>query len=47
MNHDALFKMLLRNRPILRAFFEQFLPEVAGFIDFDELEYVDKERVTF
>lgn len=46
MNHDALFKTLLRNRSILRAFFEQFLPESAAFIDFDELEYVDKERVT-
>ena len=46
MNHDALFKMLLKNRSILRAFFEQFLPEVARFIDFGKLEYVDKERLT-
>ena len=46
MNHDALFKMLLRNRSILRAFFEQFLSAAARFIDFDRMEYVDKERVT-
>jgi hypothetical protein len=46
MNHDALFKMLLRNRPILRAFFEQFFPGAAKFIEFDKIEYVDKELVT-
>ena len=46
MNHDALFKLLLKNRSILRAFFEQFLPDVAGFMDFGRLEYVDKERLT-
>ncbi len=46
MNHDALFKMLLKNRSILRAFFVQFLPEAARFIAFDQMEYVDKERVT-
>ena len=46
MNHDALFKMLLKNPSVLRAFFEQFLPEVAVFIDFSHLEYVDKERHT-
>lgn len=47
MNHDALFEMLLRSRSILQAFFDQFLPEAARFIDFDRLEYFDKERVTF
>lgn len=46
MNHDALFKMLLKNRSILRAFFEQFLPEAARFIDFGQINYVDKEGVT-
>jgi hypothetical protein len=46
VNHDALFKRLLRNRSILQAFFEQFLPEAARFIEFEELEYVDKERLT-
>jgi hypothetical protein len=38
--------MLLRNQSIFRAFFEQFVPEAAKFIEFDELEYVDKERLT-
>lgn len=47
MKHDELFKMLLKNRSILRAFFEQFLPEAARFMEFDRLEYVDKERITF
>ena len=46
MNHDALFKLLLKSRSILQAFFEQFLPEAARFIDFERLEYVDKERIT-
>ena len=46
MNHDALFKMLLKRPAILRGFFEAFLPEVAGFIDFSVLEFVDKERFT-
>jgi len=44
MNHDALFKMLLKAPAILRGFFELFLPEVAKFIDFGVLEFVDKER---
>jgi hypothetical protein len=44
VNHDALFKTLLKNRLILRAFFEQFMPEAARFVDFDPIEYVDKER---
>jgi hypothetical protein len=46
VNHDALFKMLLRRPAVLRAFFEAFIPEVAGFIDFSVLEFVDKERLT-
>jgi hypothetical protein len=44
VNHDALFKALLKNCSILRAFFGQFIPEAAKFIDFDPIEYVDKER---
>jgi len=46
VNHDALFKMLLKRPAILRGFFEAFLPEVARFIDFSVLEFVDKERFT-
>jgi hypothetical protein len=46
MDHDARFKMLLKEPAILRGFFELFLPEVAGFIDFGVLEFVDKERHT-
>ena len=46
MNHDALFKMLLKRPAILKSFFEAFLPQVARFIDFTSLEFVDKERVT-
>jgi hypothetical protein len=46
VNHDALFKMLLKRPAILRGFFEAFLPKVASFIDFACLEFVDKERVT-
>jgi hypothetical protein len=38
--------MLLKNRSILRAFFEQFFPGAAKFIEFDKIEYVDKELVT-
>ncbi len=47
IGHDALFKSLLRTGRILRDFFETFLPEVASFIDFDRIEFVDKERFTF
>ena len=46
MNHDALFKMLLKNPAVLKAFFEQFLPEASAFVDFQYLEFVDKERIT-
>jgi predicted transposase/invertase (TIGR01784 family) len=46
MNHDALFKMLLKTPSVLQGFFRAFLPEVARFIDFEALEFVDKERVT-
>ena len=46
MNHDALFKMLLKRPAILKGFFEAFLPQVARFIDFTSLEFVDKERIT-
>lgn len=47
MNHDALFKSLLRTGRLLRDFFEAFLPRIYGFIDFDHIEFVDKEQFTF
>jgi len=34
VNHDALFKMLLKRPAILKGFFKAFLPPVARFIDF-------------
>ena len=46
VNHDALFKMLLKRPAILKGFFDAFLPQVAEFIDFGSLVFVDKERVT-
>ncbi len=46
MDHDALFKWLLKNPVILRSFFEEFLPEVASYTDFSKLEYLDKETRT-
>ena len=46
MNHDALFKMLLKRPAILRAFFEAFLPDISRFVDFHSLEFIDKERYT-
>jgi hypothetical protein len=46
MDHDALFKMLLRTPTILQSFFEAFVPGAAGFIDFTVLEFVDKELFT-
>lgn len=46
MNHDALFKMLLKSPAILKGFFDAFLPQIAPFIDFTCLEFVDKERIT-
>jgi hypothetical protein len=46
MDHDALFKWLLKDPVILRSFFEEFLPEVASYTDFSNLEYLDKEMRT-
>jgi len=46
MNHDALFKMLLKAPAILRGFFDAFLPAAAKFVDFNVLEFLDKERFT-
>jgi hypothetical protein len=46
MDHDALFKWLLKDPVILRSFFEEFLPEVASYTDFSRLEYLDKEMRT-
>jgi hypothetical protein len=46
MDHDALFKMLLKTPTVLQAFFEAFLPEAVMFVDFGALEFVDKELFT-
>jgi len=46
VNHDALFKMLLKTPVVLKGFFEAFLPQVGKFVDFNALEFVDKERFT-
>jgi hypothetical protein len=46
VNHDALFKKLLKRPAIFKGFFNAFLPDVAAFVDFSSLEYVDKEGVT-
>ena len=46
MNHDVRFKMLLKIPTVLRGFFDAFLPHVAEFVDFQVLEFVDKERHT-
>ncbi len=46
MNHDALFKTLLKRPAIFKGFFDAFLPQVGEFIDFGSLEFVDKERIT-
>ncbi len=46
MNHDALFKKLLMTPSILRGFFEVFLPSAAPFVDFDSLNFIDKEHTT-
>ncbi len=46
MDHDALFKMLLKTPEILRGFFQEFVPQVWQFLDFTALEFLDKERQT-
>jgi hypothetical protein len=46
MDHDALFKWLLRDPVILRSFFEEFLPRVASYTNFSKVEYLDKEMRT-
>ncbi len=46
MDHDALFKWLLKDPVILRSFFEEFLPEVARYTDLSKVEYLDKEKRT-
>ena len=46
INHDALFKSLLKTGRLLRDFLEAFLPDISTSIDFDQLEFVDKERFT-
>jgi hypothetical protein len=44
MNHDALFKSLLRTGRLLRDFFEVFSPRIHRFIDFDHIEFMDNGR---
>jgi hypothetical protein len=46
VNHDALFKNLLKRPVILKGFFSQFLPRVARFVDFAHVQFVDKEHIT-
>ncbi len=46
MDHDALFKMLLKTPTVLQGFFETFVPDAARFIEFELLEFIDKERFT-
>jgi len=46
INHDALFKSLLKTGRLLKGFFAAFLSDISTSIDFDHLEFVDKERFT-
>jgi hypothetical protein len=46
MKHDALFKMLLKTPTLLQGFFDAFLPEIGRFVDFSNIEFVDKEGFT-
>jgi hypothetical protein len=46
-NHDAQFKALLKLKAVLRDFFVLFLPDTTRYIDFSQIEFVDKERFTF
>jgi predicted transposase YdaD len=43
VDHDALFKLLMKTRPVLQGFFQEFLPDAVRFVDFSRLEFVDKE----
>jgi len=45
-HHDAQFKALLKLKAVFRDFFILFLPDIARYIDFSQLEFVDKERFT-
>ncbi len=46
MDHDALFKSLLKTGRLLEDFFRAFLPRIHAFIDFNHIEFVDKELFT-
>jgi hypothetical protein len=46
VDHDALFKMLLKKPAIFKGLFDVFLPKAGKFVDFDHLVFVDKERIT-
>jgi hypothetical protein len=45
-NHDAQFKALLKLKAVLRDFFVLLLPDIACYIHFSQIEFVDKERFT-
>ena len=44
VDHDRLFKELLRT--FFSEFVELFLPEVAGYMERNHLEFLDKEVLT-
>jgi hypothetical protein len=46
VNHDALFKMLLKKPAVFKGFFDDFLPEAGKFVDFNHITFIDKELVT-
>jgi hypothetical protein len=46
VDHDALFKMLLKRPVIFKGIFDAFLPEAGKFVDFNHVAFIDKELVT-
>jgi len=46
VDHDFQFKNLLRSPRVLRDFFALFLPDAAPFVDFDHIQFLDKELST-
>ena len=46
INHDELFKSLLKTGRLLEDFFAVFFPRLHRFIDFGHIEFLDKERFT-
>jgi hypothetical protein len=45
VDHDALFKKLLKRPVVFKGLFDAFLPVTGKFVDFDHLVFVDKERI--